>query len=259
VSLELSAVEGPLEEQQRQIESIQTRIPALSEALETVEAAEAECVAAKVEENDYTVFTCQDLEFELELVVQSIAKKISFIDNQACLSYFCKDLFLTKVLQIVSRNLTNLTPAQIEQFESTFRYFDKDETNTLNVSEMAAALASLGIVYGVSRFLSPRSCFDNPRQRTRTLISSTINCFKNMVPSPSKLSLTSWYVPLERILNVGVGFDTVQVEITEDQTSPDQLREAFQGAANNKVRLGELPFRSLAKSLTDILRTRSRM
>jgi chromosome segregation ATPase len=93
VSLELSAVEGPLEEQQRQIESIQTRIPALSEALETVEAAEAECVAAKVEENDYTVFTCQDLEFELELVVQSIAKKISFIDNQACSAYFARFCF----------------------------------------------------------------------------------------------------------------------------------------------------------------------
>jgi len=153
----------------------------------------------------------------------------------------CKVLFLTKWLQIVSRNLTNLTPAQIEQFESTFRYFDKDETNTLNVSEMAAALASLGIVYGVNLFLSPRSCFDNIRQRTRTLISSSINCFKNMAPSPSKLSLTCWYVPLGCIFNVGVGFDTVQVEITEDQTSPDQLREAFQGAANNKVRLGELP------------------
>jgi Ca2+-binding EF-hand superfamily protein len=63
----------------------------------------------------------------------------------------------------VSRNLTNLTPAQIEQFENTFRYFDKDETNTLNLSEMAAALASLGIVYGVSLFLFPRSCFDNIR------------------------------------------------------------------------------------------------
>lgn len=39
-------------------------------------------------------------------------------------------------------------------------------------------------------------------------------------------------------INVGVKLDTVQVDITEDQTSPDQLREAFQGAANNKVRLG---------------------
>jgi len=52
--------------------------------------------------------------------------------------------------QIVSRNMTNLTPAQLEQFETTFRYFDKDETNTLNQFEMSAALASLGIVYPVS-------------------------------------------------------------------------------------------------------------
>jgi hypothetical protein len=45
--------------------------------------------------------------------------------------------------------MTNLTPAQLEQFEGTFRYFDKDETNTLSQAEMSAALASLGIVYSV--------------------------------------------------------------------------------------------------------------
>ncbi len=43
--------------------------------------------------------------------------------------------------------MTNLTPAQLEEFETTFRYFDKEESNTLNISEMIAALASLGIVY----------------------------------------------------------------------------------------------------------------
>ena len=43
--------------------------------------------------------------------------------------------------------MTNLTPAQLEEFESTFRYFDKEESNTLNLAEMIAALASLGIVY----------------------------------------------------------------------------------------------------------------
>ena len=94
--------------------------------------AEEDCQAANVDENDYTVFTSQDLGFELELVVQSISKKVAFIDNQ-----------------IVSRNMTNLTPAQLEQFESTFRYFDRDESNTLSESEMTAALASLGIVYAV--------------------------------------------------------------------------------------------------------------
>ena len=57
-------------------------MPALSATLSTVAQAEAECNAANVEENDYTVFSCQDLEFELELVVHSIAKKITFIDNQ---------------------------------------------------------------------------------------------------------------------------------------------------------------------------------
>lgn len=108
ISRELTAMEGPLEvssyqryllciirlttmqTQQEQIEHIQTRIPSLVEALSTVEHAEVECIAANVEENDYTIFTCQDLQFELELVVQSITKKITFIDNQvgpsACIS-----------------------------------------------------------------------------------------------------------------------------------------------------------------------------
>jgi hypothetical protein len=71
-----------LQAQQDQVRHIQTRIPALSDTLATVAAAEADCNEANVEENDYTVFTCQDLEFELELVVQSIVKKIAFIDNQ---------------------------------------------------------------------------------------------------------------------------------------------------------------------------------
>ena len=181
-------MEGPIEGQQRQIEKIQTRIPALSDALSTVEAAEAECVAAKVEENDYTVFTCQDLEFELELVVQSIAKKISFIDNQVCLVFLLKPFFQPSGWQIVSRNMTNLTPAQIEQFESTFRYFDKDETNTLNVSEMAAALASLGIVYAVSSSLSSKGYDNNFQRRTRTLRSSMANYLRNMAQSLSRLS-----------------------------------------------------------------------
>jgi hypothetical protein len=59
-------------------------MPARSATLSTVAhwQAEAECTAANVEENDYTVFSCQDLELELELVVHVIAKKITFIDNQ---------------------------------------------------------------------------------------------------------------------------------------------------------------------------------
>lgn len=62
-------------------------MPVLSDTLADVMTAEKACVAANVEENDYTVFTCQDLQFELELVEQSIAKKIAFIDNQVIVSF----------------------------------------------------------------------------------------------------------------------------------------------------------------------------
>ncbi len=100
ISSELAAVDGPLEvcvlcllqassltsvaqAQQQQVKEIQTRIPELKEMLAAeVTDAEKECNNANVEENDYTVFTTQDLQFELDLVVQSITKKLAFIDNQ---------------------------------------------------------------------------------------------------------------------------------------------------------------------------------
>ena len=63
---------------------MQIRIPDLSKVLDAVGEVDVECKAANVEENDYTIFTFQDLAFELELVVQSISKKIAFIDNQVC-------------------------------------------------------------------------------------------------------------------------------------------------------------------------------
>jgi Ca2+-binding EF-hand superfamily protein len=54
--------------------------------------------------------------------------------------------------QIVSRNMTNLTPAQLEEFESTFRHFDNNQTNSLSSVEFNAALASLGIMYEDEEF-----------------------------------------------------------------------------------------------------------
>lgn len=68
--------------------------------------------------------------------------------------------------QMVSATHTNITPAKLEEFEATFKHFDKDETNvsapvdddesgtdeqTLQLWEMHSALASLGIVYAVRR------------------------------------------------------------------------------------------------------------
>ncbi|KAG6833447.1 hypothetical protein H0H87_006813 [Tephrocybe sp. NHM501043] len=191
ISSELTAIEGTLESQQGQVQEIQMRLPALSDVLADVARAEAECGAANVEENDYTVFTCQDLEFELELLNQSVGKKIAFIDNQ-----------------VVSRDMTNLTPAQLEQFETAFRYFDRDQTNTLSLSEMVAALASLGIVY----------------------------TDEDMVLIFEDLTEEYGAVTFEAFINL-------LVDITEDQTSPEQLREAFRGIATDKPFVTELDLR----------------
>ncbi|KZT09244.1 actinin-like protein [Laetiporus sulphureus 93-53] len=191
ISSELAGIEGALEVQQQQVMQLQTRMPALVDALRAVASAEEECRTANVDENDYTVFTCQDLEFELQLLEQAFSKKIAFVDNQ-----------------IVSRNMTNLTPAQLEQFESTFRYFDKDESNTLNESEMASALASLGIVY------SDEDLDIIYEQLQEDYGAITFEAFINLL-----------------------------VEITEDQTSPEQLREAFQGIAADKPFVTELDLR----------------
>lgn len=57
---------------------------------------------------------------------------------------FCSVLFCYARLR-----MHQLTPAQLEEFESTFRHFDADDTNILNVEEFTAALASLGISYSV--------------------------------------------------------------------------------------------------------------
>lgn len=48
--------------------------------------------------------------------------------------------------------MTNLTPAQLEEFESTFRHFDNNQTNSLSSVEFNAALASLGIMYEDEEF-----------------------------------------------------------------------------------------------------------
>ncbi|EIW80884.1 actinin-like protein [Coniophora puteana RWD-64-598 SS2] len=183
ISIELAGVEGPLELQQQQIQKIQTRLPALSAALEHVVDVQRQCDAANVDENDYTIFTADDLEYELGLVTQGIAKKIKFIDNQ-----------------IVSRNMSNLTPAQLEQFESAFRYFDKDEVNVLNLSQMTSALASLGLVYSDEDM---NYIYD---QLVQDYGAITFEAFINLL-----------------------------VDITEDQTSAEQLREAFRGIAADKT------------------------
>ncbi len=57
-------------------------MPSLRVSLSAVATVNQSCLEAKVEENDYTVLTLDDLEYELELAEVSIRKKIAFVENQ---------------------------------------------------------------------------------------------------------------------------------------------------------------------------------
>lgn len=129
----IGALAGPLPQQKQTLSQLSSSIPSLCKLLSTeISDLNNSCLEAKVEENDYTVLTVDDLEYELELAEVGLKKKIAFIDNQ-----------------LVSAQHTNITPAKLEEFEATFKHFAWEETNTLGMWEMHSALASLGIVYAV--------------------------------------------------------------------------------------------------------------
>jgi hypothetical protein len=127
------------------VHELDSQWEALEHRLAEIKTADSECEAAGLDdsEREYTVFSFEDLVFDLGIVKQSLKKKIAFLENQA-----------------VARKMTNVTPEQLEQFESTFKMFDKDNSNALQDFEFKAVLASLGQYYDVWSFVLPNLNYD---------------------------------------------------------------------------------------------------
>ena len=151
--------------------------------LETLAVLDLQCEEANIEENDFTTYTYDDLSYELGLVKSSVAKKLSFLENQ-----------------MVARDMTNLTPIQLEEFESVFRHFDRDLTNSLHELEFSAALASLSLVYDEEEM------------------------HDNFVQTSAGKS----YVTFEQFIRF-------MVSVTEDQNTAEQVFQSFQEVADGKV------------------------
>ena len=60
---------------------------------------DGQLVEASIEDNEYTIYSVEDLSFEHRLLVEGLIKKLAFIENQ-----------------IVARSKTNFTPEQLEQY-----------------------------------------------------------------------------------------------------------------------------------------------
>lgn len=96
--------------------------------------------------------------------------------------------------------MTNLTPIQLEEFESVFRHFDRDLTNSLQELEFSAALASLSLVYDE----------------------------EEMHQNFDAISAGKGYVTFEQFIRY-------MVSVTEDQNTAEQVFQSFREVADGKV------------------------
>jgi len=174
----------------------------LSAYLDTIAALDTRCSEANIEENDFTTYTYDELAYELSLVSSSVTKKLAFLENQ-----------------LVARNMTNLTPIQLEEFESVFRHFDRDGTNHLTEVEFAAALASLGIVYEE----------DEMREVFVDACKTGKNPNISMSPGGMKVGFE--------------GFIRFMVGVTEDQHTAEQVFQSFKEVADGKPYVTEVDLR----------------
>lgn len=72
-----------IQDQKTTLLKLSDQLPSLRSHLSAeIKSLDQKCLEAKVEENDYTVLTYDDLEFELELAEAGIRKKIAFVENQ---------------------------------------------------------------------------------------------------------------------------------------------------------------------------------
>ncbi|KAF9940342.1 hypothetical protein BGZ65_007308, partial [Modicella reniformis] len=188
ISHELTVLDGDLDGQLAHVRQLNSRLGPLADTLDLIQKLDDQCVEANIEENDYTIYSADDLAFDFGLLEQAIQKKSAFISNQ-----------------IVSSNMTNLTPAQLEEFESTFRYFDNSQMNSLSSAEFNAALASLGIMYEEEDFA---------------------DIFFKCAQGGTEVSFEQFII--------------FMVGVTEDRASGDQVRESFHIIAGDKPYVTEL-------------------
>ena len=133
----LGNLDGELEAQLNTVRGLSSRFAQMEKQLVKLADSNRRCLDANIEENEHTVYSYDDLEFELSLVKALAQKKTAFIENQ-----------------IVARGVTNITPQQLEEFEQTFRHFDFDGLNVLNREQFQACLQSLGMPVDEPEFSS---------------------------------------------------------------------------------------------------------
>jgi len=206
MQLAISGLEGDVEDQLHHVRKLADSVPPMDAYLQTIAAVDAKCQEANIEENDYTTYTYDELSYELSLVKSSVSKKLAFLENQ-----------------MVARNMTNLTPIQLEEFESVFRHFDRDDSNSLAELEFSAALASLGLVFSEDEM---HEYFIDVCARDNQATGS-----HHIVVPPREPRVT-----FEQFIRF-------MVDVTEDQNTAEQVFQSFREVADGKPYVTEMDLR----------------
>ncbi|KAH7188454.1 uncharacterized protein B0J16DRAFT_412915 [Fusarium flagelliforme] len=191
MQLAISGLDGDVEDQLHHVRKLSESLAPLDQYLDKISELDQKCQEANIEENDFTTYTYDELSYELGLVKTSVQKKLVFLENQ-----------------MVARSMTNLTPIQLEEFESVFRHFDRDDTNSLQELEFSAALASLGLVFSEDEMHDYFHATSGGRD----------------------------YVTFEQFIRF-------MVDVTEDQNTAEQVYQSFREVADGKPYVTEMDLR----------------
>jgi len=118
-----------IEQHLNTLKTNQGNLEALASQLPAIEAAEKECEAANIEENEHTDHTYDDLWFAHNLLSKTYKKSIEEVTNQ-----------------IAASKSQDISPEQVEEFKKTFKHFDQDKDEKLSRLEFKSCLSGLGVV-----------------------------------------------------------------------------------------------------------------
>ena len=123
---QISSVVDSLENQELAVQDARSQLQGLDRQVEELSILDSECNEANIDENSYTVYSYDDLDFELKLNITTAGKRLRFIESQ------------------IADASGSLSTKALKDYEATFQHFNKSGTN-LKFEEFEAALASLGI------------------------------------------------------------------------------------------------------------------
>jgi len=121
--------ELPLDQQlaslKQKFSEIQSTIP---KQLKVVEQAEKACDDANIEDNEFSDFTFDDLQFMYSQTVAMFNKKIVFVEAS------------------MQETKSGISPEQMQEFRQSFDHFDSNKSGRLTKLEFKSCLSSMGLI-----------------------------------------------------------------------------------------------------------------